>query len=80
MKEETLLKLQPNGKSSKCNKAICKTCPHITETNSILSTQNTLVPLKENLNCQSEGVVYAIKYSICKQQYWNKKLKTIAPF
>ena len=51
MKKETLLKLQPKGKSPKRNKARCKTCPHITETNSILSTQNTLVPLKENLNC-----------------------------
>lgn len=69
MKKETLLRLQPNGKSSKCNKARCKTCPHITETNSILSTQNTLVPLKENLNCQSEGVVYAIKCSNCKAMY-----------
>ena len=39
------------------------------ETNSILSTQNTLVPLKENLNCQSEGVVYVIKCSNCKAMY-----------
>ena len=46
MKKETLLKVQPNGKSSKCNKARCKTCPHITQTNSILSTQTTL-PNKE---------------------------------
>ena len=60
MKKDTLLKLQPMGKSSKCNKTRSKTCPHITDTNRILSTQNTLVPPKENLNCQSEGVVYML--------------------
>ena len=31
MKKETLLRLQPNGKSSKCNKARCKTSAHIAE-------------------------------------------------
>ena len=43
--------------------------PAPTYTNSILSTQNTLVPLKENLNCQSERIVYAIKCSNCKAMY-----------
>ena len=62
-------KLQPKGKSSKCKKARCKTCPHIKETNSILSIQNTPVYLKENLNYQSEGEVYAIKCSKCKAMY-----------
>ena len=58
-------------------KARCKTCPHVIETNIILSTENTLVPLKENLTCQSEGVVYALKCSSCKAMYVGENSTTV---
>ena len=75
--KETLLKLQRKGKFSKNNKAFCKTWPHITETNSILSTQNTLVPLKENLNCQLEGDVYMLKNAQTAKPCMLEKLEEI---
>ena len=52
--KKKLLKLQLNGKSSECIKARCKTSPYRTKTNSILSTQNSLMTLKEIINCQLE--------------------------
>ena len=70
LKMETLKSLKSTGKSSKCNDPRCKTCLQITENDHIISTHNNkLVPLKENLNCKSENVIYAIKCSNCQSMY-----------
>lgn len=77
IKRDTLHQLKPTGQSKKCGKKNCKTCPFLTETNTILNTKNKLVPLKENLDCRTEGVIYAIRCTNCDLLYVGQTSRTL---
>ena len=72
IKTEYLQSLIPRGRATKCDHPRCKTCPLISEYTNIHSTKNNIWPLKENLNCKSESVVYAITCTNCGSVYVGK--------
>ena len=69
IKSQTLLDMKPSAKSEKCHIENCPTCPHLLETSSILTNKKKTVFLRENLNCRTEGVIYAIKCTNCEILY-----------
>ena len=72
IKRETLLSFKSSHKSSKCLKSNCRTCPHTTETDHMISSKGKIVPLKHSLNCHSKGIIYAIKCRKCGIMYVGK--------
>ena len=69
IKSQTLLDLKPSAKSQKCLLPNCTTCPHLLETTSITTNKNKTVYLRENLNCRTEGLIYAIRCTNCNILY-----------
>ncbi len=53
----------------KCDILGCKTCPYIMETSALKLSSNFTLPLKRSGNCESKGVVYVIKCSLCNVFY-----------
>lgn len=69
IKRDTIYGLNPTGSAKRCGKPTCKTCRYITETDRIPDKNNNPIALKDNLNCQSMGVVYAIECTNCGKRY-----------
>ena len=78
LKQETLSIHKPTGKSEKCNKPKCKTCPFITETNQVHgNNKNSISFLKETMNCQTQEVVYLIQCKNCQMKYVGQTCMTL---
>ena len=69
IKRDTLYALDSQGQSNRCGRPRCKTCEHIAVTRIIHDRHGNPVALKDNLNCQSEGVVYVIECQNCEIRY-----------
>ena len=55
--------------TSKCNSNDCISCKFVNNNYFILLKEGTIVSMKDNCNCHSEGVVYIIKCSLCNVFY-----------
>lgn len=77
LKNDAIQVLKPNAQSKKCRQPNCKTCPHLMETTSITTTDNKVIHVKDSLNCQTEGLVYAIQCSNCNIIYVGETSRTL---
>ena len=69
IKTQTLLSFKSSHKSNKCLKPNCLTCPHLIETDHMISSKGQIIPLKHSLNCHSKGIIYCIKCRKCGIMY-----------
>jgi hypothetical protein len=72
-----LYSAQTEGSSTKCNNPRCHTCKYIDETNYVKDKNGTTVFLKQQLNCQSKGVVYLIHCSNCGVKYVGETIQKL---
>ena len=56
----------------KCNNTRCKTCPVLYEFGGHLTINNVSITLNENVNCNSNNIIYLIKCSNCSKNYIGK--------
>lgn len=63
--------------SKKCGYPNCTTCPHLLETSSITTNKKKTVYLRENLNCRTEGVIYAIRCTNCNILYVGQSSRSL---
>ena len=65
-----------NYKTSKCDKINCKICNFVFKYNFITLKNNLLIPMKDNANCDSCGIIYIIICVKCKSYYIGESSKS----
>ena len=77
IKTQTLLSFKSSGRSRKCLKDNCLTCPYLIETDHMISSKGNIIPLQQNLDCRSEGVIYVIKCKACGIMYVGQTIQEL---